>query len=158
MKSKIFYSIIVLIALISLWSVVGNRINNGSDGKKPENEKIIPISLNDNIILAEVADTSAERSKGLSGQIDLPTDHGLLFIFDEPNFYNFWMKEMNFPLDIVWLDQNFAVVDITNDLKPESYPKTVTSKQKAQFVLELNAGSANRFGLKVGDTIKILGK
>jgi hypothetical protein len=61
---------------------------------------------------------------------------------------NYWMKEMNFPIDIVWIDDNFRVVDIIYDARPESYPNLFTSPKSVKYVLELNSGEALKFSLK----------
>jgi uncharacterized membrane protein (UPF0127 family) len=104
---------------------------------------------------AEVADTAASRELGLSGRVKMGDDEGMLFIFDVPGRYGFWMKDMKFPLDIVWINQNGIVVDIERNLTPESYPKAFTNQSEATYVLEINAGMAEKFGLYLGSKIKI---
>ncbi len=107
--------------------------------------------LGDTTFNLEIADTPATRAQGLSGRTELKTNEGMLFIFPREDYYRFWMKEMNFALDLIWLDQNLIIVDITANLQPDTYPQTVTSDQPAQYVLEITAGHAEQFGIKIGD-------
>ena len=105
----------------------------------------------------EVADTQASRELGLSGREKMGDDEGLLFIFNEPGRYGFWMKDMNFSLDMVWINQNGIVVDIERNVTPVSYKekKTYINQSEASYVLEMNAGLAERFGLYLGSKVKI---
>ena len=98
------------------------------------------ITVNNQPVAVEIADTPTEQAKGLSGRASLPAGTGLLFIFDQPDYYSFWMKEMNFPIDILWLDDNFKIVDAWRNAEPASYPKTFTPKNKTRYVLETNPG------------------
>lgn len=91
-------------------------------------------------IIIELADTPAERERGLSGKESLPEGHGLLFIFDKPDLYGFWMKEMNFPIDVVWLDESMVVVDIEKNVTPDSFPHIFYPPRPVKYVLETNVG------------------
>ena len=154
MKNKIFYGIVIALALASLWLVVSERIDNTSDGKSVDNKQLSKLTIGNKTILVAVAKTEATRAHGLSGRQNLPENSGMLFVFDQPDFYYFWMKEMNFPLDIIWLDKNKNIVDITANLATSTYPNTVTSRLPAQYILELNAGWAEQNRLKIGDLVK----
>ena len=85
-------------------------------------------------------------------------DEAMLFIFDAPGRYGFWMKDMNFPLDIIWINQNGIVVDIERNVTPETYnqKKTYINQSEASYVLEINAGMAAKFGLYLGSKVKIV--
>ncbi len=156
MKNKLFYSLIILIFLSSLGLIISQRINDNSNGKTSSiKNNISKLEIGNKTISVEIAQTEAERTKGLSGRKNLSPDSGMLFIFDKPDFYQFWMKDMNFPLDIVWLDKNYQVVDLTENLLPSSYPATVTSLKLAQFVLEMASGSIEGLQIKVGDRLKL---
>lgn len=106
-------------------------------------------------IEVEVADTKASRERGLSGKQKMGDDEGLLFVFDAPGRYGFWMKDMNFALDIIWINQNGVVVAIERGVTPESYPQTFINDAEASYVLEINAGLAEKFGLYLGSKVKI---
>lgn len=107
-------------------------------------------------IQVEVANTKASRELGLSGRPSIGDDEGLLFVFDKPGKYGFWMKDMNFPLDLIWINQNGLVVDIERKLTPGSYPSTFINEVDASYVLEINAGLAEKFGLYLGSKVKIV--
>ena len=78
----------------------------------------------------------------------------LFFIFENPGRYGFWMKDMLFPLDIVWIDANKTVIGIEKNLSPETYPNVYTPVSSISYALELNAGSAQEFGLKPGTQLR----
>lgn len=102
-------------------------------------------------VTAEVAATAEARKQGLSGRKELGEKQGMLFILSKPDFHHFHMKDMNFPIDIIWLDENLRVVDITAQLDPDTYPQTFTSHRPAQYALEVNAGFADEYGIVRGD-------
>lgn len=99
------------------------------------------------------ARTPATRELGLSGRASLAPDEGLLFIFPQPVNTGFWMKDMKFSIDIVWIDSDRRVVGIAEDVSPSSYPNSFYPPQKVQFVLEVNAGDAKKSGLAEGTTV-----
>lgn len=100
-----------------------------------------------------VADNEAKRTKGLGGLVSIPADYGMFFIFDRSDYQNIWMKDMLFPIDIIWVDENNKIVHIEKNISPATYPKIFTASVKARFVLELNAGMSSVYDLKVGDLI-----
>ncbi len=106
-------------------------------------------------LTVEVANTKASRELGLSGRNGMRDDEGLLFVFETPGRYGFWMKDMSFPLDIIWINQNGIVVSIERNVAPESYPKHFINQADATYVLEVNAGMAEKFGLYLGSKVKM---
>jgi uncharacterized membrane protein (UPF0127 family) len=103
----------------------------------------------------EVANTRASRELGLSGRKQMGDDEGVLFVFDAPGRYGFWMKDMQFPLDIVWINENGIVVSIERNLSPDTYPQTYMNQADASYVLEMKAGLAEKFGLYLGSKVKM---
>jgi len=111
------------------------------------------VEINEKIFEAEVADTILKKAKGLSGRKALEEDKGMLFIFTKPGKYNFWMIGMNFPLDIIWIRGN-KIIDISKNVpSPEKWklPAIISPLTKADMVLEISAGSAEKFDIKIGD-------
>jgi uncharacterized membrane protein (UPF0127 family) len=102
------------------------------------------------IIHASIADTEALRERGLSGRASLGSDQGMLFIFNQPSMVGFWMKEMNFPLDMVWIDNYKTVIGVADNISPDTYPKNFSPSGSVLYVLEINAGSAKKFGIATG--------
>jgi len=102
-----------------------------------------------------VADEPEEREKGLSGLSSLPKKSGLLFIFDTSDHHGIWMKDMNFPIDIIWIDENMRIVDVTEVLKPDSFPAIFEPEEPARMALEVNALFVATHEIKVGQTVRI---
>ena len=114
--------------------------------KSQKTLKIGPITLN-----IEVADTEAKRMKGLSGKEELKENEGILFVFDREGYYGFWMKNMNFPIDIAWLDKSKKIIHIEKNVLPESYPKVFNSLVPSLYVLETKANFFEKSEIKIGD-------
>jgi hypothetical protein len=107
-----------------------------------------------------IARTLAEKEKGLSEKPSLCPNCGLLFFFDQPGIYPFWMRKMRFDIDILWI-KGSQVVDITYGARKPAKeefdaPRTIYQSQvPIDKVLEVNAGWATAKGIKVGDEVKI---
>ena len=108
----------------------------------------------------DIADDAAERSRGLSGRNPLPDDGGMLFVYQEPLVPGFWMRQMRFALDFVWIGQNCEVVDVTPNVPA---PEAGTSESELTlyhpaasilYNLEVNAGTAEIHGIEVGDAVR----
>ncbi len=104
--------------------------------------------------LIGIADNDMERTQGLSNHPGLLPGQGLLFVFDKEGAYSFWMKDMLFSIDIIWIDAKGKVVTIAQGVSPETYPKAFTSDSPAQYVLEVAAGFALTHGISVGDRME----
>ena len=102
-----------------------------------------------------IADTKELRENGLSGYKEINSSKGMLFVFSDPGFYGFWMKNMRFPIDIIWFDANRRIVDVWENATPESYPKVHTPVVPAQYVLEVGTGYFANHALKHGDILEI---
>jgi uncharacterized membrane protein (UPF0127 family) len=101
-------------------------------------------------IHAEVSSTSGERELGLSGRRSLPDDGGMLFVFDRPGAYPFWMKDMKIPLDLVWISAGKKVLSVTPGVSPDTYPQIFYPPAQISYVLELNSGGAEVWGIATG--------
>lgn len=109
------------------------------------------------VVRVDIADTVGKRQQGLSGRENLPRDQGMLFTFDAPLKYSFWMKDMRFPLDFIWIREG-RVVDITENVPypiGNSPPATVQPQEPATAVLEVNADFTERHSIKIGDAVDI---
>jgi uncharacterized membrane protein (UPF0127 family) len=80
----------------------------------------------------------------------------MLFTFDYPDMYAFWMKDMEFPIDIIWLDDSFKIVHVESGVSPQSYPKIFRPTKESSFVLEVNAGIAKKNNYTEGSTLDFL--
>lgn len=121
---------------------------------------------NDVRLTLEVADTEPLRQRGLMHRRSLDPAHGMIFVFDEPGFYPFWMKNTLIPLDLFWLDAQGTIVSIqhsippcgnTSDLDDDCPTWPPAAGTQAVYVLETVAGFAKRHGITVGQRIRLTG-
>jgi hypothetical protein len=117
-----------------------------------ENIKYVKIAGQD--IKVDLALTSAEQEQGLSGRLNLNDNEGMLFIFPRSGNYPFWMKDMNFPIDMIWIGENLQVVYIKKDARPELYPETYGPERDAKYVLEVVSGFSDKNSLKEGERVE----
>jgi len=107
------------------------------------------------LITIELATTSDARERGLSGRTELAPTAGLLFVFDDVDFHGFWMKDMNFPIDIIWLNDDLSVASITPRIATSTYPTVFYPPQPVKYVLETAAGRAQTEGIATGSALKL---
>lgn len=150
-KRMIYISVFVISFTVILVGIYFFIFKTGPALAKKE------ISLGQNNFTAEIADTFRARAQGLSGHQALGEKEGMLFLFPIKANYSFWMKGMNFPLDIIWITDNKVIGFSENVPTPTStfdlplfYPPS-----NVNSALELNAGSVKRFGINIGDELKI---
>ena len=112
------------------------------------------VCFGSNCFSVDLAKTAAEREKGLMYVKEMPANKGMLFIFDNVDIYPFWMKNTLIALDMLWIDSNYKVVFIGQNIQPcRSFICPVTNPNvPAKYVLEINGNSAKNLGIKVGDT------
>lgn len=123
---------------------------------KKNDLKTIKIAGQD--VAVEIADSNQKRYQGLSGRSILPADQGMLFVFADYSRRSFVMRQMLFPLDIIWIKDNIVVGCESNLPAPPddgSLPVSVTSPSPVNYVLEINAGWCNRHTLRYGDNVEI---
>ena len=139
-------------------SVINKSVANdgyNSLGRLAEYKKLI-VTVNGYNITAFVADKDIKRVEGLSGIEKITQDEGMLFVLDFPSKQGFWMKDMKFPLDIIWLDDNKTVVYVEKNLQPCTsafFCPVFTPSKNAKFVLETTAGFADAHSLNESSTI-----
>jgi uncharacterized membrane protein (UPF0127 family) len=107
----------------------------------------------------ELASTPAAREKGLMDRPALAAGHGMWFVFEQAAPRTFWMKNVAFPLDLVWINGKKKIVGISKNVPPcaaDPCP-TYPSPAPAQFVLEINANESDAFGLVEGDVVSVQG-
>ena len=100
-----------------------------------------------------IADSDSERVQGLSGRAELAKDEAMLFVFEESARWGIWMKDMNFAIDIVWLDEHKQVVHIERQVEPDTYPQVFTPTTDSRYVVEFPAGTVDSLGVKNGDSL-----
>ena len=113
-------------------------------------------------VTLEVAKTDQERQKGLGGHAPLGETDGMLFVFERPSFYAFWMKGMLFALDMLWIE-NGQVVHVERNVP--SYPPSTPDlllpvyapRAPATYVLEVNPGFSAKYEIEVGSSVELRG-
>lgn len=159
MKKFIFQSVLLL--LVIFFALIffrgGGNINLPFF---PQQSSTAEVTINNAKFKADVADTSEKRKKGLSEKPSLGSDEGMLFIFESVGKYSFWMKGLTYSLDFIWIRDD-KVVDISENVaaplagqKDESLP-IYQSKEDINKMLEVNAGTAQKFSIKAGDSVLI---
>lgn len=112
--------------------------------------EVVEVSAGNRTVRAEVAKTGEEKARGLSHRNCLNPDSGMLFSYELSGDYCYWMKDMNFPIDMVWLDDNKRAVTIKSAVGPETYPSSFCPDRPARYVLEVSSGYAQQSGWSVG--------
>lgn len=123
-----------------------------------QSNTIQSVVLKEKTFLVTVADTENLREQGLSGKTSLLPEEGMLFVFQKLGTHSFWMKDMLFPIDIIWIDKNLKIVHMAHSLHPETYPKIFFPPSDSLYVLEVSAGEAEKLSLDIGDRVKLVRK
>lgn len=104
----------------------------------------------------EIADTPFKRQQGLMNRETLADNTGMLFIFKEEGRYSFWMKNMRFALDIIWINEQKKIVELSENIPPcQTDCPAFYPQEKAKYVLEVNTGFIKKNNIKVGDYLII---
>ena len=149
MKCRRTVQLLVLVIIILIFGVIVSQLKSSSVN--------VVIFENGVEVVVEVIDTPEKQSKGLSGRPELGQNEGMLFIFPEPKQASFWMKDVEFPLDIIWIGEDLQIMDISINLPPcntNSCP-TYKPKESIKYVLEVNAGFAEKNSIKIGESVTI---
>ncbi len=105
---------------------------------------------NNQELAVEISDSYDARAVGLGGRPCLGANDAMLFSFENSGYFPFWMKDMKFPIDIIWLNSDRQVVTVQPNIQPSTYPQTFTNTQPAQYVLEMRANRSIELGIENG--------
>ncbi len=151
---------IAIIPLVVLSAGLGAyQYYGASSDEGPLEENQTEIYFEDHMFSVEIADTSEERARGLMFREELGENQGMLFVYEEEADRSFWMKNTLIPLDIIFLNSDFEVINIeqanpepnTSDENLASY----RSERPAQYVLEINQNRSEEIGLKKGSEMSL---
>lgn len=152
-NTKIFplVGVLIAVALVALFFIMQNQSNISSAGNV-----IKTITIGETRIEAEVVDTIEKLTLGLSGRESLEEGKGMLFVFESESDWGFWMKDMQFSVDILWASTDGTIIAIAKDISPDTYPEDTYSPEEpwALYVLEVPAGFVDRQG--IADGMKIV--
>jgi uncharacterized membrane protein (UPF0127 family) len=113
----------------------------------------VPIKIGAVLVQASIADTMTSRIKGLSNTPYLPANVVKLFAFGVSGSHSIWMKDMLYPIDIIWAAEDGVIVHIEENVSPESFPNSFASPKPAWFVIETNAGFVTDNEIVIGDRV-----
>lgn len=154
-----------LVLVIIIFIIFGRGFSPGqfltqtaTDSAQTQKKENTQVAIKDLTIQAKIADDPKERQAGLSDFPSLTLNEGMLFVFDKNASYVFWMKNVEFAIDIIWIDEQKKIVDIAPNVPPEPNKgeKELTRyrpKGDAKYVLEINAGISALHNLQIGDQV-----
>ena len=105
-----------------------------------------------------VANDEISKEKGLGDRDSIPENASMLFIFDKPEKYGIWMKDMKFNIDIVWLNSEKKIVHIEKNVSPDTYPDVFFPPEDSLYIMEFNGGFSDKNMLSVGNVLDIIKK
>lgn len=143
----------ILVILVVLAGLIGILFSNWNNKDKSDEITRKLVTIGQVTLEAEIADTNTKRENGLSWRKEILPNEGMLFVFDREGYYGFWMKDMNFSIDIIWLDKNKKIIHTEHNVTPQTYPKTFNSPTPSLYVLETAAGFSVENNIKIGDFI-----
>ena len=149
-NTKIIFLFLIVFALI-LFVGLASNFKSFFQGEE------FYVVIKEQKIYVEIAGSPEEKKQGLSGRESLAEDRGMLFIYPEPGNYSFWMKEMKFNLDFVFINDQ-KVVDLKENIpfpKEGEEPQTIRVEATFDKVLEINQGIIKKIEIKVGDEVLI---
>jgi len=145
-NKKILASALIIIASAVIFLSV--YIKNNNDQSQ--------VCIKSTCFNVEIAKTEAEREKGLMFRQSLAENSGMLFVFEKPGVFPFWMKNTLIPLDMVWINEDKKVVFIQKNAQPcveGTICEIIDSRVQAGYVLEVNAGESDKLGISKGDKV-----
>lgn len=116
------------------------------------------VTIDKQTFSVSVAKSNLDKEKGLSNQSSLPQNQGMLFPFEKEDYYAFWMRNMKFAIDIIFINKNHIVTIYQNVQPPKSASEGLLiykTEEPANMVLEINAGLSQKYNFKKGDEVKI---
>ena len=149
--------VLLVVVVVSVFVFV---FNSPLEGSTPTTtvvggRDVVHLKIGNGTFNVRVAETQTERARGLGGVRALATGEGMLFEFPTNAPHAIWMKNMLIPIDIVWLSDALSVIDLKENVSPDSFPQIFTPKSPARFVVELGAGSAKAFHINEGSPAEI---
>ncbi len=120
------------------------------------------IKIDDTVLEVQIADTEPRRIRGLMFQDQLPFDQGMIFVFNESGVYSLWMLNMQFSLDMIWFDEDGAIVHIEKNIPPCKTPTQIMACQsiipsgEAKYILEVTSGFIDKFNITKDSKLGII--
>jgi uncharacterized protein len=138
--------------LVLCWIIALTACQAKNSDSSPFGLRVVKLKIANSLLFAEVADTPQTSANGLMFRDSLPEDHGMLFIFDEPETASFWMRNTKIRLSIAYIDSTARILEIKS-LKPLDETPVASASGKVAFALEVNEGWFARHGVATGAKI-----
>lgn len=138
----------VRLFIVTLVTVVGAYII-----VQKMNDQLTVVRLNNHSFNATILRSDEERQRGLSNTKSLPPDRAMLFVFPYDTRPGIWMKDMKYPIDILWVNKNYQVVYLVKNAQPDSYPQVFQPNSNARYVIEVPSGTIEKTGIVKGDLV-----
>ncbi len=132
--------------------IISEKISSGSNGYRQVN-----VTVNGLVLVADISVTNEQRTKGLSIKDGLAENEAMLFVFGNEAEHRFWMKDMKFPIDIIWIDSEKTIVHIEHNLQPCASGVLCTTYKPdndSLYVLETVGGFAEKYGIVKGTRVE----
>jgi uncharacterized membrane protein (UPF0127 family) len=132
--------------------IIGKEATSSSNGYSQAN-----VTVNGVVLVADISASNEQRTKGLSIKDSLAENEAMLFVFDNEGEHTFWMKDMKFPIDIIWIDADKTVVHIEHSLQPcrsDLLCPTYKPIEDSLYVLETVGGFAEKHGIAKGTPVE----
>jgi uncharacterized protein len=132
--------------------IIGKEATSSSNGYSQAN-----VTVNGVVLVADISASNEQRTKGLSIKDSLAENEAMLFEFDNEGEHTFWMKNMKFPIDIIWINGNRTVVHVEHNLQPcnsELLCPTYKPSEDSLYVLETVGGFAEKHDVVQGTRIQ----
>jgi len=139
----------IIITFLTVFSVLCSAFSGYAEDK---------VCIKDICIKVETASSPETRAQGLMYRSRLVGIQGMLFIFESDDKYTFWMKNMKFPLDIIWINKDNIIVDIKENVPPcVEFCESLAPAQDARYVLEVLSGFVEKHSVEIGDKVDLSG-
>jgi uncharacterized protein len=158
-KLNLLFVVLLCISVIigcNTQESINESKNNVFEEQNNDNNQIPTVCAKDACFNVELAKTGAEQSKGLMNRENMAQDVGMLFVFNDVGTYSFWMKNTLISLDMIWVDENYKIVDIYENAKPCGNEKClpIIPIKKSKYVLEINGGLSKINNIKIDDLLE----
>jgi uncharacterized protein len=153
-RNKIVWAIAGFIIFLILFVLFFTKPLSAPSGDTNSQMETISMRHNGGNILAEVVRTDQAKARGLGGRNAIGQPGAMLFVYSQPEKACFWMKDMNFAIDMIWIGADKKIIHIEENVSPRTFPESFCPDSPAQFVLELPAGKSRQLGLGPGEQLQ----
>lgn len=150
--ASFFAAIIIIIAALVVALFFLFKSSENLDLSQNINQNCTGLQLQEKCLDLEVVSDPEDTSRGLSGRNSLAENSAMLFVFGNESRQCFWMKDMLFNLDIIWLDSQKRINKIEQNVRPDTYPE-LFCQNDTRYVIEFNSGFVANNGLKIGSEL-----